>query len=206
MKMIGRAGIAVLVALLGTPCVADTDDPHRYHKAMMSKSSVQQETGAQYTIPHLAMIDQRGQEVVVTDLLDTDKPVLVNFIFTTCTTICPAMASIFQQVQMGLGEDAEDILMVSVSIDPEYDSVDALADYASRFRAGPQWHFLTGTLENSIAIQQAFDAYRGDKMNHAPMTLLRTGDDTWMRFEGFATTSRLEDECRKLLQQREENS
>ena len=165
----------------------------------MAKKSVARQS-ASYEIPGLEMIDQHGAVVDTADLFATDRPVMVNFIFTTCTAICPMMTSIFQQVQTRLGDDAEKILMVSVSIDPEQDSPEALAEYAAAFRAGPQWRFLTGSLEDSIAVQKAFQAYRGDKMNHAPLTLLRAsaGND-WVRLDGFASADELESEARAML-------
>ena len=165
----------------------------------MAKKSVARQS-ASYEIPGLEMIDQHGAVVDTADLFATDRPVMVNFIFTTCTAICPMMTSIFQQVQTRLGDDAEKILMVSVSIDPEQDSPEALAEYAAAFRAGPQWRFLTGSLEDSIAVQKAFQAYRGDKMNHAPLTLLRAsaGND-WVRLDGFASADELESEARSML-------
>ena len=194
------AGLLALVA--NTAALAEStaaEDPHAHHRGMMGSSSTERST-AQYVIPDLTMIDQRGERLAVAELLATDRPVMVNFIFTTCTAICPMMTSIFQQVQRRLGEDAEKVLMVSVSIDPEHDSPEALAEYAARFRAGPQWYFLTGTLEDSISVQKAFEAYRGDKMNHAPLTLLRgdPGSD-WVRLDGFASADELERECRAML-------
>jgi len=175
------------------------NDPHAHHRMMASSSTIERST-ASYEIPDLTMLDQRGERVALMELFETDRPVMVNFIFTTCTAICPMMTSIFQQVQKRLGDDAEKILMVSVSIDPEHDSPEALAEYAARFRAGPQWYFLTGTLEDSIAVQKAFEAYRGDKMNHAPLTLLRNHEDgAWIRLDGFASADELERECRAML-------
>jgi protein SCO1/2 len=153
-----------------------------------------------YTLPPVTIVDQRGNRMSLPELLDTDQPIMVNFIFTTCTAICPMMSSIFQQVQMKLGADAARVRMISVSIDPEQDTPEALQEYAQRFRAGPEWYFITGTLEDSIAIQQAFDAYRGDKMNHAPLTLMREArGDEWVRYDGFATAEQLAEDCRRLL-------
>jgi protein SCO1/2 len=194
--------MAFLVLVAGPAALAAStpgEDPHAHHRGMMGPSSAERST-AKYVIPDLTMIDQRGERLSVAELLATDRPVMVNFIFTTCTAICPMMTSIFQQVQRRLGEDAGKIMMVSVSIDPEHDSPEALAEYAARFRAGPQWYFLTGTLEDSIAVQKAFEAYRGDKMNHAPLTLLR-GDASsdWVRLDGFASADELERECRAML-------
>ena len=167
---------------------------------MAKSSSTALRSTALYEIPDLAMIDQHGETISTAELFATDRPVMVNFIFTTCTAICPMMTSIFQQVQTRLGDDSEEILMVSVSIDPEQDSPEALAEYAKAFRAGPQWSVLTGSLEDSITLQQAFQAYRGDKMNHAPLTLMRANSSSdWIRLDGFASANELVDESRKML-------
>jgi protein SCO1/2 len=78
--------------------------------------------------------------------------------------------------------------MVSVSIDPEEDTPARLTEYAKRFGAGAQWSFYTGSVESSIAVQRAFDVYRGDKMNHSPVTLFRPAPGrAWVRLDGFAT-------------------
>lgn len=196
------AWLPLIGAVLAGHAYAESQsaDPHAHHRAMAKSSSSQRST-AQYEIPELTMLDQHGEAISTSDLFATDRPVMVNFIFTTCTAICPMMTSIFQQVQTGLGDDAEDIVMVSISIDPEQDSPEALAEYANAFRAGPQWRFLTGSLEDSIALQQAFRAYRGDKMKHAPLTLLRGGADSdWVRLDGFASATELEEECRAFLE------
>jgi protein SCO1/2 len=177
----------------------EADDPHAHHHHHPAPKGVTR-TLASYTLPNLTMVDQNGDAVSIQELLSADKPTLVNFIFTTCTAICPVMSATFERVQRELGEDAGKVLMVSVSIDPEQDTPSALADYAKRFHAGPQWTFLTGSLEDSIAVQKAFDAYRGDKMNHAPLTLLRGAPDAaWIRFDGFATAGDLVEASRAML-------
>ena len=188
---------ALLGALAGG-AYAGESDPHAQHRGM--KPSGTTRALAAYSIPNITMSDQHGATVNLPTLLETDQPVIVNFVFTTCTAICPMMSSIFYQVQRELGDDAERIRMISVSIDPEEDTVEALAEYAGRFRAGPQWSFLTGTLEDSIAVQKAFSAYRGDKMNHAPLTLVRkSAGSEWVRLDGFASANEIVDECRSAL-------
>ena len=89
--------------------------------------------------------------------------------------------------------------MVSVSIDPEYDTPARLQEYAKKFRAGPQWDFLTGTKEQMIRVQKAFDAYEGSKMSHKPLTLLKSPRaDEWIRLEGLIGASVIIEEYRKL--------
>jgi protein SCO1/2 len=87
-----------------------------------------------------------------------------------------------------------------VSIDPEQDTPARLAEYAKRFRAGPQWQFYTGTASASVATQQAFGVYRGDKMNHEPLTFLRPAPGlTWLRIDGLASPGDLAKQVQLLV-------
>lgn len=175
---------------------AQHHDAHKDHKVVPGF----QRSLASYSVPAVTMVNQDGQSVALQELLDADVPVMLNFIFTSCTAICPAMSAIFASVQNELGSDSTQLRMVSISIDPEHDTPEALSAYARRFGAGPQWEFLTGSLDDSIAVQRAFDADRGDKMNHAPMTLFRaTPESQWVRYEGFATAADLAKEYRDTL-------
>ncbi len=154
---------------------------------------------APYRTPDVKLVDANGKEVSLHDALDGAGPVMLNFIFTTCTTICPVMSATFSQVQARLGPNPGKVRMVSISIDPEHDTPSRLNEYAKRFEAGPQWSMLTGSIENSIAVQRAFDIYRGDKMNHEPVTFMRKGpDQPWVRINGFIAADDLLREYDKL--------
>jgi protein SCO1/2 len=103
------------------------------------------------------------------------------------------------QLQEKLGNDRKRAHLVSISIDPEQDTPAVLREYAKRFEAGNGWRYYTGTAEASIATQRAFDVYRGDKMNHAPVTLLRAAPGKpWTRIEGFASADELLNKYREI--------
>jgi protein SCO1/2 len=111
------------------------------------------------------------------------------------------MTQIFAQVQERLGSALDKVHMVSVSIDPEYDTPQRLLAYAKEYRAGPQWDFYTGTNDASVIVRKAFDAYRGDKMNHSPLTLMRAaGSGNWLRLDGFASAESIVREFRTMAQ------
>jgi len=149
--------------------------------------STWKKTMARYRIPDVALIRADGAKVSLRSEVDDGKPVILNFIFTSCAAVCPVMSQIFLQIQSRLGEERSHVHMISISIDPEQDTPARLKEYAKKWNAGPQWSFYTGTLEATVAVQRAFDAYRGDKMNHAPVTFLRVAPEKpWTRLEGFA--------------------
>lgn len=188
----GHQGQAAAVSL-------EESDPHAHHHAMMKQTGYQRSEHA-YALPDVSLVGMDGKPTNLLAELDPGKPVMVNFIFTTCTTICPVMTGVFAQVQSKLGPEAEDVRMISVSIDPEYDTPDRLVEYAGRFKAGPQWHFLTGDLEDIVTVQRAFDVYRGNKMNHEPTTLLRrSAGEPWVRLDGIASAAEVANEYHRLV-------
>ena len=145
-----------------------------------------------YAVPDVTLVDEAGRTVRLRELLAGDEPVMVNFIFTTCQVICPVMSRIFAGVQRELGGEAARVRLVSISIDPEQDTPERLRAYAARFGAGPGWTFLTGRIQDVVAVERAFDAYLGDKMNHRPVTLLRQRQDRpWVRLDGVASPADL---------------
>lgn len=178
----------------GAPAV-HASPPEAGHKLKRAKRSV-----ADYALPAVQLVRDDGKAVVLPGELDDGRPVVLNFIFTACGSICPVMSQTFSLLQEKLGEARSKVHLVSISIDPEQDTPARLTEYARRFKAGPGWRYYTGTLEASVALQRAFDVYRGDKMNHTPVTFLRAGPGRrWVRIDGFASSDELADECRDLL-------
>ena len=153
-----------------------------------------------YTVPSVTLVRDDGKAVSLLQEMNDGRPVLLNFIFTSCGSTCPLMSQVFAQFQRKLGPDARQVHLMSISIDPEEDTPARLAEYARRFGAGAEWQHYTGTLDASLAAQRAFDIYRGDKMSHSPVTLMRAApDQPWRRIDGFVTPDDLLREYRQLL-------
>ncbi len=204
-----RAGEAMDMAAPGhDDCAMDhgpahAADAHAHHHQMMAAPRRATRTTADYQVPAVDLVRDDGKAVSLRDVLDDGKPVAVEFIYTTCTTICPVMNQVFAQLQQKLGPDRDRVHLVSISIDPEQDTPARLAAYARRFHAGPGWRLYTGTVQASVAAQRAFYAYRGDKMDHTPATFLRAAPGRrWVRIDGFATADELARELRELVASR----
>jgi protein SCO1/2 len=111
----------------------------------------------------------------------------VEFIFATCTTICPILSAGFASIQRKLGDDREKVLLVSITIDPEHDGPEELRKYLDRYGAKSGWDFYTGTREDIDKVMRAFDAFVPDKMSHKPLTHVHApGRDHWVEIDGFA--------------------
>ncbi len=192
----GFAGFPVCAQQSPAPAAID---PHAGHRHMMADTAVTR-TAASYEVPRLTLVRDDGVSVSLDKELNDGRPVVLNFIFTTCTTICPMSSQVFRMLQQKLDDGHTKAHLVSISIDPEQDTPARLREYAARFKAGAGWQHYTGTLQASIEAQQAFDVYRGDKTNHRPVTLVRAASgNNWVRLEGFATADDLLAELRGVL-------
>src|SRR6185503_17054624 len=90
-------------------------------------------------IPDVRVYDENGNALrFYTDLVK-GKTVAINFIFTTCTTICPPLTATFRRVQQDLTEGATDVQLISISVDPTTDTPERLREFAAKFKAGPRW-------------------------------------------------------------------
>jgi protein SCO1/2 len=197
--------MALTLALAGTMApvasahdMEDMQDRHAHHH-LMPMPVIKKQT-ATYTVPDVALVRDDGKRVALRDELNDGRPVILNFIYTTCTSVCPLVSHTLAQLQSKLGTDRDRVHLVSISIDPEQDTTAKLAAYAKEYEAGPEWQHYTGTVAASIKAQRAFDAYRGDKMNHTPVTFLRAAPDKpWIRIDGFVTADDLLGEIQSMF-------
>ena len=199
------AGTAALSSLSAMPAfaqqvataAASQGHDHHHHQAMPEGLNIQK---ANYRIPSVSLVREDGTRVGLAAEMDDGRPVILGFIFTSCTAICPVISQTLSQVQEALLKSEDRFNMMSISIDPEYDTPARLTEYARKFHASSQWRHYTGSVRDIIAVQRAFHVYRGDKMNHTPVTLLRSAPgQSWVRLDGFASSDDIVAEYHKLV-------
>ncbi|MGH1456580.1 MAG: SCO family protein [Alphaproteobacteria bacterium] len=101
------------------------------------------------------LVDQDGNEVTDADYDDTYK--LVFFGFTFCPAICPAELQKFALIMDNLGEDADKITPIFITVDPERDTAGVMKAYVEQFH--PALIGLTGSQEQIDAVKNAFKVY-----------------------------------------------
>jgi len=93
-------------------------------------------------IPAFNLIDQNGKKI--DQSVVKNKIYVADFFFTRCGTICPKLSSQLTRVQ-DIFRDNPDIVFLSHTVDPEYDTPEQLKVYAQKYEAIPgKWYFLTG--------------------------------------------------------------
>ena len=148
---------------------------------------------ASMNIPDVELLDQDGKKVrFYTDLV-RGKTVAVNFIFTTCTTVCPPLGATFARVQKELGERVgRDVQLISISVDPVTDTPERLKAWGEKFKAGPGWTLVTGEKTAVDSLLRALAASSPRREDHTPAVLI--GNDArgnWRRAYGLARPGEL---------------
>ncbi|MBX7126568.1 MAG: SCO family protein [Cyclobacteriaceae bacterium] len=105
-----------------------------------------------HQIAPFSFVDQDSS--VVTNATFAGKIYVADFFFTTCRTICPKMKTQMKRVYDATAE-LPDFLILSHTIDPEYDTVGLLRDFAKRLGVeSKRWHFVTGVKDSIYRIAQ----------------------------------------------------
>ncbi len=150
--------------------------------------------GAGY-FPNVPLTTHEGRTVRFYDDLVAEKVVAINFIFTSCPDSCPAETAKLLQVQRELGERVgDDIFMYSISIDPEHDTPEVLAEYRKKFDVAPGWIFLTGKEDDIVLLRKKLGLYmeeiQGDDGDHN-LTFIVGNDNTgrWIKRSPFDNPS-----------------
>ncbi len=107
-------------------------------------------------LPNITLVDQNGNRVSLASL--KGKPVLIDFVYTSCTSTCPMLTAKMAAVARKLGPElGSGVRIVSITLDPEHDGPAELLDYARRENAAePGWLFLTGSPADVDAVLARF--------------------------------------------------
>ena len=157
-----------------------------------------QETIRHYRLPDLNLTDMNGDTMRLGTALRESTPIILEFMYTTCSGVCPISSALLAQAQSELAIGHADVRVWSISIDPDADTPDRLRLYAQLYGAGPNWRFFTGGLDDIVSLQAAFDVYRGNKMRHEPVIFIRAHGDRWARVNGLPSASELVAEFRRV--------
>jgi len=147
----------------------------------------------------LPLLTQEGREVrFYTDMLK-GRLVLISFIYTNCTEICPILMPNLVEIQNDLGDRfGREISFISISVDPEDDTPEVLKAYGEKYGAKPGWTFLTGKKENVDWVVYKLGQYTEDFEDHSMLFLLGDVKNArWVKMRGDmppdAVTARLLD-------------
>jgi protein SCO1 len=167
--------IFLVLAILFTPGVEAV-------QSTIAETSTQQDAENRDYFTDLKVITHEGEELRFYSDVLKDKLVLISFFYISCPTPLPALLTTFK-LQKLLGEQlGKEVILLSISVDPENDTPEAVAEYAKKYNPQKGWLFLTGKRENMDAINKKLGNTLRLPEGHLRVLLLgnlKTGH--WMR-------------------------
>lgn len=150
----------------------------------------------------LELIDEEGRKVrFKTDVVGDRLAVIIPF-YTTCTTNYPILIFTFTRLQEMLGEAlGNDVVLVSVSVDPRTDIPIRLKAFSRRNKAKPGWTFLSGERTNLGQVLWGVGVLFSTNLeehNHIPVTIVGSADGDWRRLHGFPSPEQIMTLVREL--------
>jgi len=126
-----------------------------------------------HTIAPFSFIDQ--DSAIITNDTFKDKIYVADFFFTSCRTICPKMKTQMKRVYDAIADKPE-VKLLSHTIDPEYDSVELLHNYANMLGvSSDRWHFVTGARDSIYKIAQTSYLSTASKDGSEPDGFIHSG-------------------------------
>ncbi len=203
---IGFAGlIAGLVLVLAEVAFGSHAAAHEEHAGSVHPLGA--ETGGTATrvrLPEVELITADGQPFALSAAGFGDRVVLIDFVYTRCTTICPALSAVMASAHEALSAHlGRDLVLISVSVDPAGDTPEVLRAYAANFEGGPQWIWLTGNQGPVGRVLRAFGLSTGSPDEHPPLLLAgHPAEGRWLRWVGIPAPQAVIDQVETMIRQR----
>jgi protein SCO1 len=184
------ASVALAVALLW----AAQTEAHDRHKAEIDRTQVRARP-----IPDVQLTDQNGHQVRFASGVLRQRPALISFIYTRCTTTCPLVGATVATVTDKLQADPEKLAVVSITVDPDYDTPDRLLNWRKAHGDIPQWTLLTGVKRDINQLLRSLGAYSPNLEDHSEILLVGpNASGQWIRMSSLAPWDKVAAEVRAV--------
>jgi protein SCO1 len=204
-----KSSLASAAAFLLVACGnAASDGAHEHGEGHVhAESAAAPASGAEQqalvVLSDAPMLDQTGAERQLKSDVIGSRIVVVDFIFTSCQTICPVTTALLSQAKGKLADIPEDeLVFVSLSVDSRVDTPERLAAFAAAHDA--DWTFLTGEKPVMDEALTWLNAYATNPENHAAMILIGDASaEEFSRIYGMPDPAFVESRVRELVAARD---
>ena len=185
------AAALVVVATLGTACASKSAPPA---SSPVASSTPDPTTLVGHDAPNFSLVDQFGQPKQLGQY--QGKVVLLTFVSSHCTTICPLTAEMLSQTQDLLGPDAKKLQLVAVNANPVFRSVGAVMRWSKLHAMVHRWVFLTGSVPQLTTVYKDYGIQPGS--NHTTLVFVIDGQGRIKTLVPIAQKKSLDAEAKVL--------
>lgn len=193
-----ESGAAPVNALADSP-PSMLNDEHAMDHRLVDDGWILGGDHSRVRLPALELQDQHGKTFALYGDRTRDRTLVLDFVYTSCTTICPVLTGVMRQLheQLKACPDVE-VAFVSVTVDPAIDTPKRLKQYAED--ASAPWYWLTGSQPIIDRLLRSAGLAPGAPEDHPPLLLMGNPEapDDWYRWLGIPATEQL---LQRLMQQ-----
>lgn len=184
--------------------LAQHSDPHAHHNKMAHQSKKSVSNQDNIILPDTELITQYGVHRRLNSEIIDGRIVVIDFVYTTCTTVCPVLSATLRQVQKKFeGRIDNEVLLVSISVDPIRDTPARLKAYADKLQIGEGWVWLTGDKQAVDGVLKKLGAYTPNFTDHPSMVLVGDASSgNWSRYLGFPSAEQIISRVEELTVER----
>jgi protein SCO1/2 len=140
-------GLAILVGLIAMFLILGPQRPYTFQGSLIEPP---------VSAPQFELTDMNGQPFQLSEL--DDQVVVMFFGYTSCPDVCPVTLTEFLQIRSKLGEAAEEVSFVFVTVDPERDTPERMRKYLTNF--DPEIIGLTGERNDLEPVWASYGVYQ----------------------------------------------
>jgi protein SCO1 len=147
---------------------------------------------AQLAVPDVQVVDQSGQRLRFSSDIVKGRIAVVNGFFTTCTAFCPITQENLARLAKALGDRmGRDVVIVSVSVDPENDTPERMKAWGEKFHIAPGWTLVSGKKEDVQTLLKSLGLYVETPQRHQSALMIGSQKAGWVRASSWSSAEKL---------------
>jgi len=144
------------------------------------------------SVPDIEVVNQDGEHVRFNSQVVEGRIAIVTGFFTNCSSMCPITQEKLAQVAKLLGARlGKDVVIVSVSVDPENDTPARMKEWAEKFHTGAGWTLLSGNRTDVDTLMKALGLFVELRQRHQSALMIGSAATGWVRISSWTSSEKL---------------
>lgn len=144
-------------------------------------------------VPDIEVVDQKGKHVHLNSDVIKNRTAVISSFFTTCTSFCPLTQQNLGRLAKVLGKRmGNDVVFVSISIDPVNDTPARMKEWSEKFHTGPGWTLASGNKTDIETLLKSLGLYVELAGRHQSAVIIGNPGAGWTRASIWAEPEKLQ--------------
>jgi protein SCO1 len=161
--------------------------------AMQGQKESSRPVPIELKVPDIEVVNQEGQRLKLNSGIIKNRTAVISSFFTTCTSFCPLTQQNLGRLAKVLGKRmGEDVVFISISIDPENDTPARMREWSEKFHTGPGWVLAGGSKADIETLLKSLGLYVELAGRHQSAVIIGNPATGWTRASIWAEPEKLE--------------